>query len=164
MQANAETLHSLLTGMENLGENMRSMQEEMISWQQEYNEGKQQFQELQNQLMQEVPLVATEKVQTEGTTPPVVPTPVNTPQKMPTIVEEPTVPVIDQSEVPLAHNAPEERWRKLMNEGIRPSATGNNLFGQRKISRQFHNSLMLVGQENKALYHYLLVGLHHRQK
>ena len=30
MQTNAETLHSLLTGMENLGENMRSMQEEMI--------------------------------------------------------------------------------------------------------------------------------------
>ena len=91
MQTNAETLHSLLTGMENLGENMRSMQEEMISWQQEYNEGEQQFQELQNQLMQEVPLVATEKVQDEGTTSPVVPTPVNTPPKMPTIPEEPAV-------------------------------------------------------------------------
>ena len=31
MQTNAETLHSLLTGMENLGENMRNMQEDMIS-------------------------------------------------------------------------------------------------------------------------------------
>ena len=81
MQTNAETLHSLLTGMENLGENMRSMQEEMTSWQQEYNEGEQQFQELQNQLMQEVPLVATEKIQNEETAPPVVPTPVNTHSK-----------------------------------------------------------------------------------
>ena len=132
MQTNAETLHSLLTGMENLGENMRSMQEEMYSWQQEYNEGERQFQEMQDQLLQEVPLAATEKVQTEGTTPPVVPTPVNTSPKLPTIVEEPTVHVENPSEVPLAHKdekSPEERWRKLVNEEVGPSVTGNNLFG-----------------------------------
>ena len=96
---------------------------------------------MQDQLLQEVPLAATEKVQTEGTTPPVVPTPVNTPPKMPTIVEEPTVPVINQSEVPLAHNTPEERWRKLINEEVRPSTTGNNLFGPAK--RSVYNSAIL---------------------
>ena len=37
MQTNAETLHSLLTGMENMGENVRSMQEDMMSWQQDYH-------------------------------------------------------------------------------------------------------------------------------
>ena len=108
MQTNAETLHSLLTGMENLGENMRSMQEEMTSWQQEYNEGEQQFQDLQNQLMQEVPLVATEKMQNEETTPPVVPTPVNTPPKMPTIPEEPAVHVEEEKRSTL------DQWKNLI--------------------------------------------------
>ena len=66
---------------------MRSMQEDMISWQQDYRNEEEQFQELQDQLLQEVPLVETERVQNEGTIPPVVSTPLTTQPKMPTIVE-----------------------------------------------------------------------------
>ena len=35
LQSNAETLHSVLTGVENLGDNVRNVQEEMVSWQTE---------------------------------------------------------------------------------------------------------------------------------
>ena len=91
MQTNADTLHSLLTGMENLGENVRSMQEDMISWQQDYHNEEEQFQELQDQLLQEVPLVDTERVQNKGTIPPIVSTPLTTPSAMPAIVEESAV-------------------------------------------------------------------------
>ena len=123
MQTNADTLHSLLTGMENLGENMHSMQEDMISWQQDYRNEEEQFQELQDQLLQEVPLVETERVQNEGTIPPVVSTPLTTQPKMPTIVEEPAVQTEDQSEVPQKFGeemSPEERWRRLVTESAIP--------------------------------------------
>ena len=88
MQTNTETLHSLLTGMENLGENMRSMQEDMMSWQQEYHNEEEQFQELQDQLLQEMPLANPVMDQNEGNITPVVSKPLTTLPKMPTIVEE----------------------------------------------------------------------------
>ena len=37
-QTNADTLHNLLVGIENLGENVKNMQEEMIAWQAGYQE------------------------------------------------------------------------------------------------------------------------------
>ena len=147
MQTNANTLHSLLTGMENLGENMRSMQEDMISWQQDYRNEEEQFQELQDQLLQEVPLVETERVQNEGTIPPVVSTPLTTQPKMPTIVEEPAVQTEDQSEVPQKFGeemSPEERWRRLVTESAIPPERGNNVNvpgeGQSKIPQFFNAS------------------------
>ena len=147
MQTNADTLHSLLTGMENLGENMRSMQEDMISWQQDYRNEEEQFQELQDQLLQEVPLVETERVQNEGTIPLVVSTPLTTPPQMPTIVEEPAVQTENQSEVPQKvgeERTPEERWRRLVAESAIPPARGNNVNipgeGQSKIPQFFNAS------------------------
>ena len=108
MQTNADTLHSLLTGMENLGDNVRSMQADMVAWQQDYRDNEEEdLKALHDQLLQEVPLANTEKVQNEGTTPPTVSTPLNTPPKMPTIPEEPAV-----------HNEGEkgsmmDRWKHL---------------------------------------------------
>ena len=102
----------------------------MISWQQNYRNEEEQFQELQDQLLQEVPLVETEKVQNEGTIPPVVSTPLTTQPKMPTIVEEPAVQIENQSEVPQKfgeERTPEERWRRLVTEGAIPPERRNNV-------------------------------------
>ena len=56
LQSNAETLHSVLTGVENLGDNVRNLQEEMVSWQTGYQEEEEQYANLNEQLLQEVPL------------------------------------------------------------------------------------------------------------
>ena len=145
MQTNADTLHTLLTGMENLGENMPSMHEDMISWQQDYQNEEEQYKELQDQLLQEVPLVDTVRVQNEGTIPPVVSTPLTTLPKIPTIVEEPAVHSKEPSEVPLAlvdERASMERWRHLVAEGRMLQTRGNNLSGlaegQSKIPQFFN--------------------------
>ena len=53
-QTNADTLHNLLVGIENLGENVKNMQEEMIAWQAGYQEAEREYEEL----LQEVPLPA----------------------------------------------------------------------------------------------------------
>ena len=37
-QTNAETLHSLLVSIENLGENVKNIQEEMVAWQSGYQD------------------------------------------------------------------------------------------------------------------------------
>ena len=56
LQSNNETLHSVLTGVENLGENVKNLQEEMVTWQTEYQEGEAYYDTMNEQLLQEVPL------------------------------------------------------------------------------------------------------------
>ena len=135
MQTNAETLHSLLTGMENLGENMRSMQEDMMSWQQEFHNEEEEFQELQDQLLREVPLADPVRDQNEGNIPPVVSKPLTTLPKMPTIVEEPAIQSKDQSEVPRTSEEERldsysmERWRRLVGKDVREPIKGNKVPG-----------------------------------
>ena len=121
MQTNAETLHSLLTGMENMGENMRSMQEDMMSWQQDYHNEEEQFQDLRDQLLQEVPLADPKKGQNEGNIPPVVSKPLTTLPKMPTIEEEPVVQSATQSKVPeIVENqgTDEQRFERLIGRSM----------------------------------------------
>ena len=57
-QTNANTLHNLLVGIENLGENVKNMQEEMIAWQAGYQEAEREYEEMNEALLQEVPLPA----------------------------------------------------------------------------------------------------------
>ena len=57
-QTNADTLHNLLVGIENLGENVKNMQEEMIAWQAGYQEAEREYQNMNEELLQEVPLPA----------------------------------------------------------------------------------------------------------
>ena len=54
LQSNAETLHSVLTGVENLGDNVRNLQEEMVSLQTGYHEEEEEYANLNEQLLQEV--------------------------------------------------------------------------------------------------------------
>ena len=135
MQTNVETLHSLLTRMENLGENMRSMQEDMMSWQQEFHNEEEEFQELQDQLLWEVPLADPVRDQNAGIIPPVVSKPPTTLPKMPTIVEEPAIQSKDQSEVPRTSEEERldsysmERWRRLVGKDVREPIKGNKVPG-----------------------------------
>ena len=57
-QTNAETLHSLLVGIENLGENVKNMQEEMVAWQSGYQDAEREYQNMNEQILQEVSLPA----------------------------------------------------------------------------------------------------------
>ena len=54
-QTNADTLHNLLVGIENLGENVKNMQEEMIAWQSGYQEAEREYEEMHEDLLKEVP-------------------------------------------------------------------------------------------------------------
>ena len=55
-QTNADTLHNLLVGIENLGKNVKNMQEEMITWQAGYQDAEREYQDMNEELLQEVPL------------------------------------------------------------------------------------------------------------
>ena len=50
-QTNADTLHNLLVGIENLGENVKNMQEEMIAWQAGYQEAEREYEEMNEDLL-----------------------------------------------------------------------------------------------------------------
>ena len=45
-QTNAETLHSLLVSIENLGENVKNMQEEMVAWQSGFQDAEREYQNM----------------------------------------------------------------------------------------------------------------------
>ena len=55
-QTNAEPLHSLLVGIENLGDNFKKMQEDMVAWQSGYQDAEREYQNMNETLLQEVPL------------------------------------------------------------------------------------------------------------
>ena len=65
LQSNAEMLHGVLTGVENLGENVKNLQEEMLAWQIEYQEEEEAHAEMNKQLLQEFPLVPENPEPTE---------------------------------------------------------------------------------------------------
>ena len=74
LQSNAETLHSVLTGVENLRDNVRNLQEEMVSWQTGYHEEEEEYANLNEQLLQEVPLAPVNPEPTVNVSLPEVPT------------------------------------------------------------------------------------------
>ena len=74
LQSNAETLHSVLTGVENLGDNVRNLQEEMVFWQTRYHEEEEEYANLNEQLLQEVPLAPVNPEPTVNVSLPEVPT------------------------------------------------------------------------------------------
>ena len=122
LQSNAETLHSLLTGVENLGDNVRNLQEEMVSWQTGYHEEEEEYANLNEQLLQEVPLAPVNPEPTVNVSLPEVPTfskkaPVNPIPHMPIILEETVLPgsskqpVQDLNEEQM-HDV-QNRWKKL---------------------------------------------------
>ena len=53
-QTNGKTLHSLLVGIENLGDNFKKMQEDMVAWQAGYQDGEREYQNMNETLLQEV--------------------------------------------------------------------------------------------------------------
>ena len=122
LQSNAETLHSVLTGVENLGDNVRNLQEEMISWQTGYHEEEEEYANLNEQLLQEVPLAPVNLEPTVNVSLPEVPTfskkaPVNPVPHMPTIPEETVLPGSRNQPVQDLNKEQEQemqnRWKKL---------------------------------------------------
>ena len=65
LQSNSEMLHGVLTGVENLGENVKNLQEEMVAWQTEYQEEEEAHKAMNEQLLQEFPLVPENPEPTE---------------------------------------------------------------------------------------------------
>ena len=114
-QTNADTLHSLLVGIENLGENVKNMQEEMIAWQAGYQDAEREYQDMNEELLQEVPL----------------PTLAVTPQGVvnPSLVSIPPVKT-SQFTVPNAKQLPQSSAGPSMDESIQ--ARWANLSALRK--------------------------------
>ena len=122
LQSNAETLHSVLTGVENLGDNVRNLQEEMVSWQTGYHEEEEEYANLNEQLLQEVPLAPVNPEPTVNVSLPEVPTfskkaPVNPIPHMQTIPEETVLPGSSNQPVQDLNKEQEQdmqnRWKKL---------------------------------------------------
>ena len=123
LQSNAETLHSVLTGVENLGDNVRNLQEEMVSWQTGYHEEEEEeYANLNEQLLQEVPLAPVNPEPTVNVSIPEVPTfskkaPVNPIPHMQTIPEETVLPGSSSQPVQDLNKEQEQdmqnRWKKL---------------------------------------------------
>ena len=122
LQSNNETLHSVLTGVENLGENVKNLQEEMVSWQTEYQEGEEDYEKMKEQLLQEVPLAPERPEPTVKINLPEVTTfrnkvPENPIPHMPTIHEEAALPGSIQQPVQgffeKQNQEIQDRWRNL---------------------------------------------------
>ena len=78
-QTNAETLHSLLVSIENLGDNFKKMQEDMVAWQTGYQDAEREYQNMNETLLQEVSLLAPAVRPGGAESPPIVSIPpVNT--------------------------------------------------------------------------------------
>ena len=109
-QTNADTLHNLLVGIENLGENVKNMQEEMIAWQAGYQEAEREYENMNEELLQEVPLPAL-AVRPQGV---VNPSPVSVP---PVQTSQFTVPSSEQlpqfSASPSMDETRQAKWAKL---------------------------------------------------
>ena len=92
MKENAETLHSILTGMENLGDHVRELQAEMMPYEDMHQMAEDQYAEVEDQLLKEVPMVngpkgtIWRKENPSAVSVPIVGTPI-----LPTIPEESVV-------------------------------------------------------------------------
>ena len=115
MQENAETLHSILTGMENLGDHVKDLQAEMAHYDEEQRIEEDQYAEMTDQLLKEVPIVnVTEDQEGKGNSP-TVPVPVINPSVLPTIPEEPVLQTGDMG-VPRTNTIDQEivdKWNRL---------------------------------------------------
>ena len=112
----------MLTGVENLGDNVRNLQEEMVSWQTGYQEEEEQYANLNEQLLQEVPLAPVNPEPTVNVSLPEVPTfskkaPVNPIPHMQSIPEETVLPESSNQPVQDLNDEQEQdmqnRWKKL---------------------------------------------------
>ena len=115
MKENAETLHSILTGMENLGEHVRELQAEMMPYDDLHQMAEDQYAEVEDQLLKEVPIVSGAQHNLEKGNSPAVSVPVNGMPKLPTIPEE---SVVQAGNPKLSMTASEEqdmskRWDQL---------------------------------------------------
>ena len=115
-QTNADTLHSLLVGIENFGGNVKSMQEEMIAWQSGYQDAEREYQDMNEELLQEVPLPAP-AVRPEGS---VNPPPVSIP---PAMTSQFTVPSAEH--VPQRHQLVLQWMRVYRPDGPKYRRSGN---------------------------------------
>ena len=122
LQSNAEMLHGVLTGVENLGENVKNLQEEMLAWQIEYQEEEEAHAEMNKQLLQEFPLVPEKPEPTEKINLPGDPlnrnkVPANPKNPMPTIPEETAGPMVSEPQgrwlSPEEEQDMRRRWEKL---------------------------------------------------
>ena len=66
-QKDADTLHDLLMGVENLGENVKRMQEDMVAWQSSYHDAEREYEEMAEDALREVPLPNPVVMPTETT-------------------------------------------------------------------------------------------------
>ena len=115
LQENAETLHSILTGMENLGDHVKDLQAEMAHYDEVQQLVEAQYAEVEDQLLKEVPISNVYKDKTEETDSPAVPIFVTNPPILPTIPEEP-VSQSDTSVVPLTETQEQnmaKRWESV---------------------------------------------------
>ena len=112
----------MLTGVENLGDNVRNLQEEMVSWQTGYHEEEEEYANLNEQLLQEVPLAPVNPEPTVNVSLPEVPTfskkaPVNPIPHMQTIPEETILSGSSNQPVQDLNKEQEQdmqnRWKKL---------------------------------------------------
>ena len=88
MKDNAETLHSILTGMENLGDHVRELQEGMMPYDDVHQMAEDQYAEVEDQLLKEVPIANGAQSSMEKENPPAVSVPAVGATMLPTIPEE----------------------------------------------------------------------------
>ena len=115
MQENAETLHSILTGMENLGDHVRDLQAEMVHYDEEQQFAENQYAEMEDQLLKEVPTAKINENKPGKGNSPAVSIPVTNPPILPTIPEE-SVLRSETSAVPLTKTQDQDmmdRWNQL---------------------------------------------------
>ena len=117
-QTHADTLHNLLMGVENLGENVKKMQEDMVAWQSSYHDAEREYEEMAEDALREVPLPNPAVVPTETTPLAVSTSQIQNPVMQPlfTVPEERQVHPLAQDNVMDAQmdrdlNA---RWQKLV--------------------------------------------------
>ena len=115
MQANAETLHSILTGMENLGDHVRDLQAGMAHYNEEQQIAEDQYAEMEDQLLKEVPTVSINETKMGKGNSPIVSTPVIGTPILPTIPEEPVFQAgnTNVSMTKTQEQDMSERWNKL---------------------------------------------------
>ena len=122
LQSNAEMLHGVLTGVENLGENVKNLHEEMVAWQTEYQEEEEAHKAMNEQLLQEFPLVPENPEPTEKMNLPRDPfnrnkVPANPKNPIPTIPEETAGPMVSEPQgrwlSPEEEQDMRRRWEKL---------------------------------------------------
>ena len=119
MKDNAETLHSILTGMENLGDHVRELQEGMMPYDDVHQMAEDQYAQVEDQLLKEVPIAKGAQSSMEKENPPAVSVPAVGAPILPTIPEEfsvqagnPKLSMTESEEQDMS-----KRWNRLRQTG-----------------------------------------------